>query len=193
MTFTQIDPPRATRHPARTRAISCAPALLALALPMAQAQLVDGGFESNPLTTIAAVINTPFPMMFGMWGPESATIVGTVGLVVPQAGLSMLSTTFTGGVTSQTVQAIDVTSLGSTITAGANFTLSAYFNALDSGPIGGIAMQFFSSNTYATQIGVPVFREAGSGLASCLFTVNRSFLCETRLSSAQESKPDPGL
>ena len=163
MTFTQIDPPRATRHPARTRAISCAPALLALALPMAQAQLVNGGFDifPIPLTTIAAVINTPNPMLFGIWGQESATIVSTTGPVVPLSPSLMLSTTFTGGVTSQTVQAMDVTSFGSMITAGANFTLSAYFNARDLGPIGGIGMQFFSGNTYSPQIGVPVFGKIG--------------------------------
>lgn len=157
MTFTQIDPPRATRHPARTRAISCAPALLALALPMAQAQLVDGGFDFNPLTTIAAVINTPNPMLFGQWGQESATIVGSVLPVSPLSPPSMLSTTFTGGVVSQTAQAFNVLPFSVMIASGANFTLSANFNALAQGPIGGIAMQFFGSNTYASQIGLPMF------------------------------------
>ena len=157
MTFTQIDPPRATRHPARTRAISCAPALLALALPMAQAQLVDGGFDINPLTTIAAVINTPNPMLFGIWGQESATIVGPVGPVSPLSPPFMLSTTFTSGVTSQTVQAMNMLPFSGLIASGANFTLSANFNVLATGPIGGTAVLFFSSNTFASQIGVPVF------------------------------------
>ena len=69
----------------------------------------------------------------------------------------MLSTTFTGGVTSQTVQAMDVLPCSGLSASGANFTLSANFNARDSGPIGGTAVQFFSSNTFASQIGVPVF------------------------------------
>ena len=67
------------------------------------------------------------------------------------------STTFTGGVTSQTVQAINVLAFVGMITSGANFTLSAKYNAAAQGPIGGIAMQFFSGNTYASQIGLPVF------------------------------------
>ena len=145
--------PASSRH----RAIVCAQALLALAVPAAQAQLVDGGFDINPLTTIAAVINTPNPMLFGQWGQESATIVGPVGPVVPLSAPFMLSTTATSGVTSQTVQAINVLPWAGVIAAGANFTLSANYNALLQGPVGGIAMQFFSGNTYASQIGTPVF------------------------------------
>ena len=139
------------------RASACAPALLALALPVAQAQLTDGGFDINPLTTIAAVINTPNPMLFGQWGQESATLVGPVGPVVPLTLPFMLSSTATSGVTSQTVQAINVLPWAAVIAAGATFTLSANYNALLQGPVGGIAMQFFSGNNYASQIGVPVF------------------------------------
>lgn len=142
--------------PLRRCAIACAPALLALALPAAQAQLVDGGFDINPLTTIVAVINTPNPMLFGVWGQESATLVGVVGPVSPLSPTMMLSTTFTSGIASQTAQAIDVLPFAGMIASGANFTLSANFNALNLGPIGGIVMQFFASNTFASQIGVPV-------------------------------------
>ncbi len=145
-----------SRAPWRRCPIACAPALLALALPPAQAQLIDGGFDINPLTTIAAVINTPNPMLFGVWGQESATRVGVVGPVSPLSPPMMLSTTFTGGVASQTVQAINVLPFAAMIASGANFTLSANYNALTQGPIGGIIMQFFASNTFASQIGLPV-------------------------------------
>ena len=156
MPVTQIVPSSPSRALARRRAIPCVSALLALAAPAAQAQLVDGGFDINPLTTIAAVINTPFPMLFGQWGQESATIVGPVGPVVPLSAPFMLSTTATGGIASQTAQAINVLPWAGVIATGANFTLSANYNALTQGPVGAIVMQFFSGNTYASQIGTPV-------------------------------------
>jgi hypothetical protein len=132
---------------------------LALALPAAQAQLLsNGGFDNDPLDTIAAVINSQGSMVFGKWGQESATLVGVVQMlpVVPLSNPLMLSTAATSGVTSQTVQAINVSSLATMIQNGANFTLSANYNAVHQGRVGGIAMQFFGSDTYASQIGVPV-------------------------------------
>lgn len=140
----------------RPHCLALTPALLVLAAPSAQA-LVDGGFDINPLTTIAAVINTPNPMLLGVWGQESATRVGVVGPIAPLSAPMMLSTTFTGGVTSQTAQAFDVSSYAAQIAAGANFTLTGWYTALTAGPVGGMAMQFFSGNTYASQIGTPVF------------------------------------
>ena len=93
MPVTPIASSSPQRAPSWRRASACAPALLALALPVAQAQLTDGGFDINPLTTIAAVINTPNPMLFGQWGQESATLVGPVGPVVPLTLPFMLSST----------------------------------------------------------------------------------------------------
>ena len=156
MPVNQTVPSSPCRALSRRCAMPCASALLALAAPAAQAQLVDGGFDINPLTTIAAVINTPFPMLFGQWGQESATIVGPVGPVVPLSAPFMLSTTATGGIASQTAQAINVLPWAGVIATGANFTLSANYNALTQGPVGAIVMQFFSGNTYASQIGTPV-------------------------------------
>ena len=156
MHATQITQTSPRHLPLRRCVIACASALLALALPAAQAQLVDGGFDINPLTTLVAVINTPNPMLFGVWGQESATLVGVVGPVSPLTPPQMLSSTFTSGVASQTAQAINVIPFAGLIAAGATFTMSANFNALGQGPIGGISMQFFSGNTFASQIGVPV-------------------------------------
>lgn len=137
----------------KTNAITAAALVLLACAPAAQAQLIDGGYEVGPLTTIANVLGNPYPAYLGQWGHESSTITGAVGGVVPFAGSSqMLSMTATGGVTTQTVQAVDVTSYGG-FTSGGNFTLDAQFNAAQPGTVGGLAMQFFSGNTYGTQIG----------------------------------------
>jgi hypothetical protein len=135
---------------------TAAAALLFLACaPAAQAQLIDGGFEGGPLTTIANVLSNPFPAYVGQWGHESSTITGAVGPVLPYAGTKMLSMTATSGVLTQTVQAVDVTAYGG-FGGGGSFTLDARFNAAQPGTIGGLAMQFFSGNTYGTQIGSAV-------------------------------------
>lgn len=119
--------------------------------PAAQAQVVDGGFEVQPLTTIANVLGN-FPTYVGQWGQESSTITGTVGSVSPYGPTKMLSMTATTGVATQTVQAIDVSSYGG-FASGGTFTLGAQFNAEQPGTVGGLALQFFSGNTYGTQIG----------------------------------------
>lgn len=124
----------------------------------AQAQLVDGGFDSQPLTTLAAVIGGP-TFLYGQWGQESSTLSPGVGPNLPNTFPLMLSMTNSGGVATQTGQALDVSiaPFAAQIATGtAMFSYSALFNANTAGPIGGLAMSFYSSNTFASAIGGPV-------------------------------------
>jgi PEP-CTERM motif len=124
---------------------------LSLAATPAQAQLVDGQFEFNPLTTIGAVLSNPF--LPGQWGQESSTITGPIAGIAPYNGSKMLRMTDSGDVVTQTAQAINVSAFSSTINGpGMNFFLSAYFNSANRDNIGGMAMQFFSGNNLSTQI-----------------------------------------
>ena len=142
------------KSPLRSTCLRLLP-LLALALAASSAQanlLVDPGFESNPLTPIGNVLNPP-TMPTGVWGHESSAITGSVGAVSPSSGLQMLSMTNAGAVSTQAVQAVNVSSFSGLINGGANFTLSADFNAAQPGAIGGLLMQFFSGGGYGSQIG----------------------------------------
>lgn len=133
--------------------------LMLCATSLAQAQLVDGGFDINPLTTLSAVINTGnTPMQPGVWGQESATLSGGLGLSSPSSPPFMLSmTASTSGIATHAAQAIDVGTqqpFASQIASGtASFTYSALFNARGSGPIGGLSMSFFNGTTYASLTG----------------------------------------
>src|ERR1043166_9905351 len=69
--------------------------------------LTDPGFESNPLTTAANSLNN-FPGFQGVWGQENSTIVGVANGVTPFQGVKQLQMDATGGVTTQTFQAVDV-------------------------------------------------------------------------------------
>ena len=114
--------------------------------------LVDPGFESNPLTTDAAVINTPNPMLPGVWGQENSTIVGAEFTVTPAQGVKMLRMENTGSYT-QTFQATDVTSYAALIDAGgATVNINALFNANPKIPaaLGGIGVSFFTASNYGS-------------------------------------------
>lgn len=124
----------------------------------AQAQLVDGGFDTLSLTTLAAVIGGP-TFLYGQWGQESSTRSTGVGINIPNTPNFMLSMTNNGGLTTQTGQAIDVSGApfaAQIATGTATFSYSALFNADAGFPTGGLAMSFFSGNSFATAIGVPV-------------------------------------
>jgi hypothetical protein len=114
--------------------------------------LVDPGFESNPLTTDVAVINTPNPMLPGVWGQENSTIVGAEFTVTPAQGVKMLRMENTGSYT-QTLQATDVTSYAALIDAGgATVNINALFNANPKIPaaLGGIGVSFFTASNYGS-------------------------------------------
>jgi hypothetical protein len=114
--------------------------------------LVDPGFESNPLTTFTAVINSPFAMLPGVWGQENSTIVGTEFTVVPPQGTKMLRMDYTGSYT-QTGQATDVTSYAAIIdSGGATVNMSALFNANPKigAALGVVAVSFFTTSNYAS-------------------------------------------
>jgi len=114
--------------------------------------LVDPGFESNPLTTDVAVINTPNPMLPGVWGQENSTIVGAEFTVTPAQGVKMLRMENTGSYT-QTFQATDVTSYAALIdSGGATVGINALFNANPkiAAALGGIGVSFFTTSTYSS-------------------------------------------
>jgi hypothetical protein len=121
--------------------------------PAAKANLlVDPGFEVNPLTTDVAVINSPNPMLPGVWGQENSTIVVTEFTVNPPQGVKMLRMDWTGSYT-QTFQATDVSSYAAIIDAGgATVNINALFNANPKIPaaLGGIAVSFFTASNYGS-------------------------------------------
>lgn len=115
--------------------------------------LTDPGFEVNAVTTAANSLNN-FPGFQGVWGQENSTIVGVVGAVSPFAGQKQLQMDFTGGVTTQAFQTIDVTSYAALIDANnASLNASAYFNADLPAAFGGVYISYFTGNTYGTNFG----------------------------------------
>ena len=137
--------------------IPCAGLLLAItsSTPSAASNLlVDPGFESNPLTTAANVLNN-FPGFQGQWGAENGSITGTVGPVSPYQGKLMLSMSDDGiqGGYTQTFQATDVSAYAALINSGgATVNMTAYFNADPnvSAALGGVSVSYFTGNTYGT-------------------------------------------
>jgi len=140
-------------HSVRKNAVTLASALaLASAMPAAHAQLVDGGFDQNPLTTIANVLNNPFASYSGVWGQESAVTTSTAGPFGPYTVPLMLEMSSTGGVATQAVQAVDMAAYANMINnPGANFSFIARFNAARPGAVGGLLMQFFNGTDYSSQ------------------------------------------
>lgn len=142
----------------RSRTLVCAGLLTALSAttPTAWANLlVDPGFESNPLTTIANPLAN-FPGFQGVWGIENATITGVDNGVTPAQGAKMLRMDDDGAVTTQGVQVTDVTSYAGPVDAGlASLTLAALFNVDANTPaaVAGVYIQFFSAANYGSQIG----------------------------------------
>lgn len=89
----------------------------------ANAQLVDGGFESLSLAPFSTI---PGTWTTGQWGSEAGVTTGATGGITPFAGTKMLQTPNAGGFSSQTVQIVNVaTQIANGTTA---FTASAFFN-----------------------------------------------------------------
>lgn len=149
-----------TTNPLKSRLQQATAGLLLGCACAAQAQLIDGGFDINPLTTLNVVIGGP-TFTYGVWGQESSTLSTGVGPNLPNTFPNMLSMTNgnNSGVATQTGQAMDVSfgPIAAMIATGtATFSYSALFNADTAGPVGGLSMSFFSGNSFATSIGVPV-------------------------------------
>lgn len=143
--------------PLLSRATAC---LLMGCSLTAQAQLVDGGFDMNLLTTLNTVIGGP-SFVYGVWGQESATLSTGVGPNQPSTPFSMLSMTIgNSGVATQTAQAINVNVapyMGLIASGNATFTYSALFNADAGGPIGGLSMSFFNGSSFSSlQTATPI-------------------------------------
>ena len=114
----------------------------------------DGGFESLPLTTAADVLNNFTP---GVWGAEQAIVIPfTNNGVTPFAGGKMLREINDGGVTTQTFQAMNVSSYASLISTGtAMVNMNAFFNVgfgAATAPVGAIGVSFHTSNTFSSMI-----------------------------------------
>jgi hypothetical protein len=119
--------------------------------PLAAANLlVDGGFESNALTTAGNSLNN-FVGFQGVWGQENAYVIGTDGSISPKSGQKMLVMRQNSGVTTQIFQIVDVSSYASLIDSGsAQAIASAMLNARGTGRIGGIYLNFFTSASYSS-------------------------------------------
>jgi hypothetical protein len=130
-----------------------AAALLAIASPHAQANLLsDPGFESGSVTTAANVLGN-FPVYQAQWGQEAASDTGPNGGVTPFQGVLMHSMSNAGGVATQTFQAIDVTAYATLINSGsALVNMNAMFDADQNVPaaLGAVYVSFFTGNTYGT-------------------------------------------
>lgn len=95
----------------------------------ASAQLVDPGFESNPLGNYVTVLNN-FVSHQGIWGQENSTIVGKYGKVGPYSGQNMLRMDNDGLVVTQVFQVVDMSPWAWQISTGtAYYTIRAHFNA----------------------------------------------------------------
>lgn len=125
--------------------------------------LVDHGYEAQAtLPTLASVV-TNFSSTQGIWGAENGSFVGADGGVTPLVS-RMLKMVDDGGVTTQTIQMIDLFAFASQIATGtATFNMSALFNtsATSGTPSAGINTLFFAS---ATSWGSPI----GSGVTNTL-------------------------
>jgi hypothetical protein len=127
--------------------------IAAFVSPTAHANLLtDPGFEANPLTTDFNVLNN-FVGYQGQWGQELSTITGVDGGVTPAQGAKMLRMAYTGGVTTQAFQTIDVTSSAAVIDAGsATINLNALFTTGPnlSGALAGVYVSFFTLSNYGS-------------------------------------------
>jgi len=142
----------------KAAAIATTLLLAAASAPSAWANLVDPGFESNPLTNYSNVL-TDFVTYQGQWGTEAATIVTAENGVTPAQGSKMLRMDDDGLITTQGFQVTDVTAYAGLIDSGAGFaSLNALFNvdAFVPAATGGVYLQFFSASNYGSQIGTGV-------------------------------------
>jgi hypothetical protein len=128
---------------------------LVFSSPVRANLLVDPGFESGVVTTAANVLGN-FPVYQGQWGQEVASDTGPNGGVTPFQGVLMHSMSDDGLTATQTFQTTDVTAYSALINSGnATVNMSAMFDANQNLPaaIGAVYVQFFSGNSYGTQIG----------------------------------------
>lgn len=94
----------------------------------ANGQLVDPGFDINPLVNYVTVLNN-FVAQQGVWGDENSTIVGVTGSVTPISAPSMLRMDNDGLTVTQAWQVTDMSPWAAQISAGtATFNLSGNFN-----------------------------------------------------------------
>ena len=148
---------------------------LTLSASSASANLIDPGFEANPLTPFTNVL-TNFPGFQGQWGAENGAIVTAENGVTPAQGSKMLRMDDDGAVTTQAFQTTDVSSYAGIIDAGSAFvSLNALLNVDMHVPAatGGVYIQFFSASNYGSQIGL--------GLAGPLSLDNSPNTWETAL------------
>jgi len=149
---------------AKSLAVASVVVALAAWTPMAHANLlVDPGFESNPLTTAANVLNN-FTTFQGQWGVEAATITGVDGGVTPAQGVRMLRMVSDGLIATQAFQATNVTSFAGPIDAGgATVNVGALFNVGTPVPAAAasVGIRFFSAANWGSAIGTPIFSGLG--------------------------------
>lgn len=128
-------------------------AVVALA-SASSAQLVDPGFESNPLVNYVTVLNN-FVAQQGNWGVESGARVGVTGAITPAAGNFMLQMNQNGGAVTQAWQVLDMAPWAAAISAGtATFTLDALFNSEGVPPPNGyIKLNYYSAPNLGSYTG----------------------------------------
>lgn len=119
--------------------------------------LTDPGFESNPFDSIANVLSD-FTTYQNLWGPETSTIVGVDGAITPASGANQMRMEWNGGVTTQTVQIVDVTAYAALIDSGnAIINARALYNAENNAgtppPLAGLYLNYFSAANFGSMIG----------------------------------------
>jgi hypothetical protein len=143
-------------HSQALAAVAVAVGLLGLSgVASATNLLVDPSFETIPVVPIGNVIPV-LNQSPGLWGVENATIVTAVSEgIAPLAGTNVLRMIDNQDVTTQAVQAIDVSSFSTQINSlgGSNISMSALFNTRGPAPAAaGVALQFFTGNNYASEV-----------------------------------------
>jgi hypothetical protein len=120
--------------------------------------LIDPGFETNPLTTAANVLNN-FALYQGQWGDEVSAIVTAENGITPSQGVRMLRMDDDGISWTQTFQSTDVSAYAATIDAGGvGINAIGQFNAHPnlSAALSNITVLFFSAANFGSQIGTPI-------------------------------------
>ena len=118
--------------------------------------LVDPGFETQaPMGSYASVVGN-FTTGQGLWATENGVFVGAENGVTP-FGTRMLKMTGNGGVTTSTIQMVNLSAFASGIATGtATFNMSDLFNtsATSGTPGAGIFIEFFAGpSSWGTPIG----------------------------------------
>ena len=134
----------------------------------ADTTLTNGGFESPLGASFAAVLD-PVPPTFGAWGAESGSVVGPENGITPFAGSSMLRLNGIGGVVTQVVQRVDVSSQASDIDAGQVLvSVEALFNAPDFVPaaVAGINISFINDGPFTDDFNIALSNSIGSATTS---------------------------